>query len=87
MAWYLNLNNLQQTAKPDNEWWTHYYNPGAQVPVSGIYKCRHCKREVTSNQGDPFPSQNHHQHLNAFRCHAPARRPNANYGESTQSTV
>jgi hypothetical protein len=62
MAWYLDLSNLKKTAKPENEWWTHVYTPGAEVPVSGIYKCTGCKREVTSNKGDPFPSQNHHQH-------------------------
>lgn len=62
MAWYLNLNNLKKTGKPNNEWWTHVYNPGATVPVSGIYKCVGCKKEITSNEDDPFPPQNHHQH-------------------------
>ena len=62
MAWYLNLNDLHETGRPKNTWWVHYYNPGSEVPISGIYKCRHCKKEITSNKGDPFPPQNHHQH-------------------------
>jgi hypothetical protein len=61
MAWYQDLSNL---TKVSTTWafWTSTYKPGDQVPVSGIYKCVNCKREITSNQGDPFPSQNHHQH-------------------------
>ena len=62
MTWYLDLNNLQMTSKPTNEWWTHVYHPGTKVPVSGIYKCTGCKKEVTCNKNDPFPTQNHHQH-------------------------
>jgi len=62
MAWYAELTNIHLTGKPGNSWWTHYYGPSQDVPVSGIYKCRHCKREVTCNFGDIFPPQNHHQH-------------------------
>lgn len=62
MAWYLNLDNLKKTGKPDNDWWTHVYTPGSTVPVSGIYKCTGCRKEVTCNEDDPFPPQNHHQH-------------------------
>jgi hypothetical protein len=40
------------------------FGPGQTVPISGIYDCQGCKREVTSNAGDPFPPQNHHQHPN-----------------------
>ena len=36
--------------------------PGTQAPHSGIYRCRGCSREVASNQGQPLPPQNHHQH-------------------------
>lgn len=46
----------------DKEWWTTVYGPGDDVPVSGIYRCLNCQREVTCNQGDSFPPQNHHQH-------------------------
>lgn len=42
--------------------WQNTYEPGDPVPVSGIYICTGCNREITSNQDDPFPPQNHHQH-------------------------
>lgn len=42
--------------------WTALYSPGDEVPVSGIYRCTGCKKEITSNKGDPFPPQDHHQH-------------------------
>ena len=48
--------------EPSNVWWTTTYEPGDTVPVSGIYLCPGCKREITSNERDPFPPQNHHQH-------------------------
>ena len=38
------------------------YGPGAPVPYSGIYRCQGCGREIASNEGNPFPPQNHHQH-------------------------
>lgn len=44
------------------KWWESRYNPGDSVPVSGIYRCTVCGKEVTSNEDDPFPPQNHHQH-------------------------
>ena len=44
------------------EWWTNTYSAGDKVPVSGIYKCKGCKKEITSNKNDPFPPENHHQH-------------------------
>jgi hypothetical protein len=62
VAWYNDASHLVKTDKPANEWWTHTYSPSAEVPVSGIYKCVICKKEITSNKGDPFPPQNHHQH-------------------------
>ncbi|RAH03833.1 MULTISPECIES: protein L [unclassified Pseudomonas] len=42
--------------------WTTKYSPNDKVPVSGIYRCVNCKREVTCNEGDGFPPQNHDQH-------------------------
>lgn len=42
--------------------WTKDYSPGEIVPVSGIYRCKVCGKEITSNEDDPFPPQNHHQH-------------------------
>ena len=38
------------------------HQPGSFVPTSGIYRCTGCGREDACNQGDPFPTQNHHQH-------------------------
>lgn len=38
------------------------YSPGANTPFSGIYRCEGCGDEVASNQGNPLPPQNHHQH-------------------------
>ncbi|WP_145578657.1 protein L [Yersinia alsatica] len=42
--------------------WTTDYSPSDTVPVSGIYRCKVCGKEITSNKDDPFPPQNHHQH-------------------------
>lgn len=46
----------------DKPHWHTLHQPGAKVPMSGIYICVGCNDEVTSNEGDPFPPQNHHQH-------------------------
>ncbi|MEE1869087.1 MULTISPECIES: protein L [Pseudomonas] len=53
---------LRQVNGPDDEHWTHVYEIGEEVPVSGIYRCYHCGDEITSNKGDPFPPQNKTQH-------------------------
>lgn len=60
MALYNNGNHLKQ----NTEWagWNDKYRPADTVPNSGIYKCTGCKKEITSNKGDKFPPQNHHQH-------------------------
>lgn len=64
MAWYVNPNRVVNVAGNSNRAeWTNIYNPGSKVPISGIYFCLGCNREVTVNNGDPFPPQNHHQHL------------------------
>ena len=39
--------------------------PGTAAPRSGIYRCMGCAKEVASNQGEPLPPQNHHQHNQA----------------------
>jgi hypothetical protein len=36
--------------------------PGIAAPRSGIYLCMGCGREVASNEHQPLPPQNHHQH-------------------------
>ena len=38
------------------------YSPGVAAPYSGIYRCMGCGREVASNESQPLPPQNHHQH-------------------------
>lgn len=48
-------------------WWNKKYSPGEEVPVSGIYRCTVCEKEVTSNKNDPFPPQNHHQHSSSSK--------------------
>ncbi|WP_460138204.1 protein L [Pseudomonas sp. S2_A10] len=53
---------LSQVNNPREEHWTHVYEIGETVPVSGIYRCVHCGDEITSNKGDPFPPQNKIQH-------------------------
>jgi hypothetical protein len=37
-------------------------SPGTAAPRSGIYRCMGCGREVASNEGQPLPPQNNHQH-------------------------
>lgn len=36
--------------------------PGHAAPFSGIYRCMGCGREIASNEKQPLPPQNHHQH-------------------------
>jgi len=38
------------------------HQPGAVTPLSGIYRCGGCGREIASTQGHPLPPQNHHTH-------------------------
>jgi hypothetical protein len=61
MAWYVDQSYLVKS-DGSKDWWKHWYGPGDEVPVSGIYQCMGCKREITSNNPDRFPPQNHHQH-------------------------
>jgi hypothetical protein len=61
VAWYIKSSELEESDGA-KDWWKTEYGPSSTVPVSGIYRCRGCKKEVTSNEGDPFPPQNHHQH-------------------------
>jgi len=61
MSWYIDSSRLTE-AVADKSWWTTTYEPGEEVPASGIYRCLGCRREDACNKGDPFPPQNHHQH-------------------------
>ncbi|MFY9141575.1 hypothetical protein [Sulfuricurvum sp.] len=62
MAAYTDSSNIRKV-EGTKEWWQNTYSPGTKVPISGIYKCLGCGDEIASNKGDPFPPQNHHQHL------------------------
>lgn len=64
MAWHTSASKLT-LVNDTNDWWRTTYSTGDSVPVSGIYTCTGCKREITSNKNDPFPPQNHHQHTTA----------------------
>lgn len=61
MSYYADHSKLTKIT-PSKPWWTNTYEPGDKVPVSGIYICAGCSKEITSNENDPFPPQNHHQH-------------------------
>lgn len=64
MSWFTDSSVLVKS-DGNKDWWKTEYGPGDTVPVSGIYKCLGCTREVTCNASDPFPPQNHHQHSSA----------------------
>jgi DNA-binding SARP family transcriptional activator len=53
---------IEEIGRVEHQAFDPEYGPGQQVPHSGIYRCRGCSREIASNQGTPFPPQNHHQH-------------------------
>lgn len=62
MASYKYASNL---TKSESDEFDKEYGPGKIVPFSGIYRCIGCGREIASNENDPFPPQNHHQHTQA----------------------
>ncbi|HVY19512.1 MAG TPA: hypothetical protein VHA70_05475 [Bauldia sp.] len=59
MATYKHKNILNQS---DSDAFDNLHKPGTTAPLSGIYRCHGCGREVASNQDQPLPPQNHHQH-------------------------
>jgi len=61
MSWTIDTSVVGK-GNTTNDHWKKVYGPAENVPVSGIYRCLGCKREITSNRADPFPPQNHHQH-------------------------
>lgn len=61
MSWYTADSKLDKS-DGNKDWWKAEFGPSDTVPVSGIYRCLGCGREVTCNDGDRFPPQNHHQH-------------------------
>lgn len=61
MAWFKDEKNVVKISTT-SDYWAEVHSPGQSVAVSGIYICTGCKAEVTCNNKDPFPPQNHHQH-------------------------
>lgn len=52
----------QYLATSDSAEFDKVHQPGASAPYSGIYRCMGCNKEVASNEGQPLPPQNKHQH-------------------------
>ena len=59
MALYKNEAYL---AKSNDAAFDVIHTPGSATPHSGIYRCEGCGHEVASNERNPLPPQNHHQH-------------------------
>ncbi|MEQ8333678.1 hypothetical protein [Nisaea sp.] len=59
MALYKDPHLIGKSTHPEFD---RLYHPGAAAPLSGIYRCEGCRKEVASNAGEPLPPQNHHQH-------------------------
>lgn len=60
MAFFIETTEKTKIVK--KSYWDGIHNPGDTVEYSGIYKCTQCACEITSNEGDPFPPQNSHDH-------------------------
>lgn len=56
------IEQIAPTILTGSEEWGYVHGIGSPVPASGIYRCTGCGDEITSNKGDKFPPQNHHQH-------------------------
>ena len=54
--------NGQHLTKSEDAAFDKDHKPGDAAPHSGIYRCTGCGREEASNQHQPLPPQNHHQH-------------------------
>jgi hypothetical protein len=63
MALYLYSTYINK-ANP-NSVFDEKHKPGAVTPLSGIYRCVNCHREIVHTHEKPLPPQNHHQHPNA----------------------
>jgi hypothetical protein len=59
MALYKNDQFVKQTT--DAQFDT-VHQPGSATPLSAIYRCTGCGREIVSEEHKSFPPQNHHQH-------------------------
>ena len=61
MAWYKEDQFVHKTTS-DHAWWSKTYEVGEVAPVSGIYRCPGCGKEIAHNEDTRLPPQNHHQH-------------------------
>jgi hypothetical protein len=59
MALYKHVQYLTQT---NDAAFDLDHKPGQLAPFSAIYRCMGCQKEVASNQHQPLPPQNDHQH-------------------------
>lgn len=59
MAFYKNASYLRQD---NGNAFDQTYRPGAETPLSGIYRCTGCGHEMVSVKGHTLPPQNHHTH-------------------------
>ena len=59
MAYYKYLHYLTSLSDPKFD---PAHPPGANTPLTGIYKCQGCGTEVVSTADDPLPPASHHQH-------------------------
>lgn len=62
MAWFIDEKRVKQSTKTELAHWNAVHKPGEKVTSSGIYYCTGCNLERAMNEGDPFTTQNHHQH-------------------------
>lgn len=60
MATYKYNEYLKKTTTEEE--FDHEHGPGSASPLSGIYHCMGCGREVAATEHQPLPPQNHHQH-------------------------
>ena len=62
MAQYKYSKFLSQS---DHSEYDKLYEPGAEAPNAGIYRCHGCGEEIGIAKGHKLPPQNHHQHTTA----------------------
>lgn len=59
MAFFQNEEHLHQMT---HKVFNMVFTDTDTVPVSGIYRCLGCSREIAATRGDPFPPAKHHPH-------------------------
>lgn len=59
MAWYKYPNFISHNAHGNFD---ALHQPGSKPYDSGIYRCEGCGLEISHNESNSLPPQNHHQH-------------------------